>query len=185
MDWLTFLAQVIQALAWPLTVIVIFLMLRRPLAELFPTLQRLRFWDIEMDFDRQVQALAIRVRDELPPLSAVEETASGFREHLVELANLSPRAVVLEAWLQLEKAAIEATRRHGLDLPSRELRAPIFFGEALEAAGVLDADTQLIYHRLRNLRNAAAHASDFAFDPGSALEYADLALRLAEHLRKA
>jgi hypothetical protein len=43
---------------------------------------------------------------------------------------------------------------------------------------------QSIFHRLRNLRNAAAHASEFAFDPDSALEYADLAAMLTGHLRR-
>lgn len=33
------------------------------------------------------------------------------------------------------------------------------------------------------MRNAAAHASEFAFDPDSALEYADLATMLAGYLR--
>jgi hypothetical protein len=122
---------------------------------------------------------------ELPRGPALTGARKELREHLAELANLSPRAVVLEAWLQLEKEAIAAARRHNPKLTSRELRAPLLLGYYLEEAGVLDEDKQEIYNRLRNLRNAAAHASEFAFEPEAALEYADLALRLAEFLEKA
>jgi uncharacterized protein YutE (UPF0331/DUF86 family) len=91
--------------------------------------------------------------------------------------------VILEAWLQLEEAAIEACRRHNLNLTSREMRSPIQLGAALEQAGILDEPKGEIFHRLRNLRNAAAHASEFQFEPEAALEYSDLALRLAEFIR--
>jgi hypothetical protein len=53
----------------------------------------------------------------------------------------------------------------------------------LEQSGVLEGSTAGIYHQLRNLRNAAAHASDFAFTADSAIEYADLAARLTAFLQ--
>jgi hypothetical protein len=62
--------------------------------------------------------------------------------------------------------------------------SPLVLGQALEEAGALEGNTPTIFHQLRNLRNAAAHASEFAFSPDSAIEYADLAARLTEYLRK-
>jgi hypothetical protein len=185
MDWLTFWTEVIKALAWPVTVFAIFLILRRPLTRLIPYLQRLRFRDIELDFGKQVEELAAEFHRELPTQPALLEPSRQLREHWEKLAPLSPRAVVLEAWLHLEEAAIEASRRHGLKLTSRELRSPILLGHALEEAEIIDESKLEIFHRLRNLRNAAAHASEFEFDPESALEYADLALRLADFIRSA
>ncbi len=184
MDWLTFAAQLISALAWPVTVLLMILILRRPLTALFPLLQRLRFQGIELDFSRQVHALAFEARDQLPGVRGVLDADEPLRDQWVELAQFSPRAVVLEAWLYLEKAAIEASRRHGLKLKSADLRSPLVLGQALEEAGILEGNTATIYHRLRNLRNAAVHASEFAFTPDSAIEYADLAARLTEYLRK-
>lgn len=183
MDALTFIADVIGSLAWPVTVIIIFMILRRPLMSLFPLVQRLRFQGIELDFSRQVQALALEVHHQLPQPSQSPDRRQAMRSHWVELAQLSPRAVVLEAWLQVEKAAVQASQRRGLNLRSAEVRSPLILGEALEQAGVLEGSTAGIYHQLRNLRNAAAHASDFAFTPDSAIEYADLAARLTEFLQ--
>lgn len=185
MDWLTFVAELVRALAWPVTVLIILLVLRQPLLQLIPLLQRLRFRDIELDFGSQVQELAARLTAELPRYPEQPGARSELRQHLTELAQLSPRAVVLEAWLQLEKAAIEAARRHDLKLTTRQMRSPILLSYSMEEAGILDEGKQEIFNRLRNLRNAAAHASDFAFDRESALEYADLALRLSEYLETA
>jgi hypothetical protein len=181
-DWQTFIVQLVGALAWPVTVLIIFLILRRQLLALIPMLTRLRFRDLELDFGRRVQELANEARQQLAPLNGAQEQ-DRMRENWLELAQISPRAVVLEAWLQLEKAAIEAARQNGLDLKSAELKTPLILGQALEDASILNGDTAGIYHQLRNLRNAAAHASDFAFTSESAIEYADLATRLTSYLQ--
>ncbi len=185
MDWLTFVAAVIQAIAWPVTVLVIVLLLREPIAKLIPALQRLRYRDLEIDFGQRVQEVASEARRAFPTSPVDGDELGRMRRHLAEVAPLSPRAVVLEAWLELEESAIDATKRRGLNLPSRELRAPILLGQALAQAGILDAGKQGIFDQLRNLRNAAAHASNLALDEDSALAYADSALRLAEYLRTA
>ena len=181
MDTLTFIAELVKALAWPLTVMIILLLLRRQIAALIPALQRFRYRDLEFEFNREVQELAVRAREQIP---AQPIEARGLA-NLQELAQLSPRAVVLESWLQLEKAAMQAARRHNANLTSRELKAPLLLGKALENLGVLADETAAIYHRLRNLRNAAAHASDYSFEPEAALEYADLAYRLSDYLEQA
>ncbi len=184
MNWLTFIASIIGSLAWPITVIIIILILYRPLVSLFPMVQRLRFQGIELDFNRQVHTLAFEARTLLPRARGILDAESTLRTQWVELANFSPRAVVLEAWILLEKAAIEASRRHGVNLKTAELHSPLILGQGLEEAGVFEGNTSVIFHQLRNLRNAAAHASEFAFSPDSAIEYADLAARLTEYLRK-
>ncbi len=183
MDTLTFIAEIVGHIAWPVTAIIIFMILRKPLLRLLPAIQRLRFHDVVLDFNQQVQSLAVEARRQLPPLHGAMSNGENLRAKWIELAQSSPRAVVLEAWLRLEEAAIEAARRHGLNLKSVEQRAPLILGQALEEAAILDGETPGIYHQLRNLRNAAAHASDFAFTPESAIEYADLAARLTEYLQ--
>jgi hypothetical protein len=206
------IAQLIGALAWPLAALVIFLLLRVRLLRLIPLLQRLRLGEVEFDFGTEMQALAVEAEGKVPPLQlpvadtpvrdahrqvlegategnvgelaspAITGGARRLRDRLAQLAPMAPRAVILEGWLYLEQAAIDAARRHELKLSSSETRAPQRLQQALQTHGLLDAGQLQIFNRLRNLRNAAAHASDFDFDPDSAIEYADLAIRLAEYL---
>lgn len=185
MDWLTFFSNVINSLAWPITVIIIVLILRQPLSNLLQLIQHLRFQGLEVEFGQKMQALALEAQKLLPPVKGSLGSEKQLLEQKVELARVSPRAVVLESWLQLEQAAVDAIHRHGIELKSIELHSPLMLGKTLEEAGILDGSTPAIYHQLRNLRNAAAHASDFSFSADSALEYAELAARLTEILRKA
>lgn len=185
MDPLTFIAELIKALAWPVTILVIFLFLRRPLLQLVPFVQRLRYGNLELDFGERVREIASEVKRELPPVTSQGPARTSLSEYMARLAQLSPRAAILESWLQLEEAALDAARKHGLQLSTQEMRSPLLLGQALEQGGILDEAKQKIFYRLRNLRNAATHAADFAFEPESAVEYADSALRLAEFIRNA
>lgn len=106
MDTLTFIATLIGHIAWPVTVIVIFFILRRPLLTLFPLIQRLRFQGVELDFSRQVQALAVQAlsapgltpesRGQLRSMRGIMDAEEAIRTRWIELAQFSPRAVVLE-----------------------------------------------------------------------------------------
>ncbi len=185
MDTLSFIAALVQALAWPVTVVLVLLILRQPLAQLIPLLQRLRYRDLELDFGRQVQQLAVEIQRELPGESPARNGQRHLMAHFARLAPVSPRAVVLEAWLALEEAAVEAGKRHQLPLSSRDAKSPILLAQALGTARILDEPKQQLFDRLRNLRNAAAHAPVLALDEESALDYAESALRLADYLRTA
>ena len=184
MDILTFIAQMVQALAWPLAVLLILFIYRRPFARLLSLVERLRFEGVELEFGQGVADLTRAVNRELPA-KALAEASAVTRERLQKLAPLSPRAVVLEAWLEFEEAALDALKRRNVNLSSREARTPLLLGHALEEAGILDEGKQEIFYKLRTLRNAAAHASDFRLDGDAAMEYADAALRLAAYVRGA
>jgi hypothetical protein len=185
MDVLTFIAEIVKAIAWPTVVLIIFLVFRRPLRDLIPLLEQLRYKDIELNFGRRVKELSREAQKELPTSTAVEALVEPLREKLKQLATLSPRAVVLESWLEVEEAAVEAIKKHGISLKSQELKSPITLEAALAKAGILDENKRQIFRQLRNLRNAAAHASEFTVDADSAIDYADFAIRLAEFLRQA
>lgn len=185
MDTLTFIIELIRALAWPITVLIILLIIRRPVLTLIPTLKRFRFQDLELDFNREVQALAQQVQTQIPETRQVTEVQHTLREELADLAKVSPRAAVLEAWVRLEQTAVETVKRHGHALSAQEARSPIQLGQTLETTGLLDDATSVIYQRLRILRNAAAHASTFVIEPQAAVEYVDSAIRLIDFLEHA
>ncbi len=184
MDWRTFAAEVIKALAWPLTLVGVLLALRRPLLALLPLVTRLRYKDLEFDFSRRLEeasaeAAALAAGAAGAAGGAGEPAASG---DLLALARTSPRAAILEAWIRLEAAALDAARRRGAPDPVSHLRAPTRLIEALEEGGVLDARQAAVFHDLRSLRNSAAHALNFTPAPETAADYVRLAARLEQSL---
>src|SRR6266702_978293 len=107
MDWLTFVSSLVHSLAWPGAVVGIVLLLRRSLNKLLPELNRLKYKDLELDFGRQVAQAKAEVEASPAPRQLPEARQLQLgpdTEYLSALAEISPRAAVLEAWLPLEVA---------------------------------------------------------------------------------
>lgn len=183
MNWLEFLASVIAAVAWPSVVLVIFLFLRHPAKSLLPFLQRLKYKEFELEFNRRVEEMSAEVVHELP---APPPGTPGVQEELVavaKLAEISPRAAVLESWLEVETAAADAARRLGWQAPSEKASSGSFAIKFLEKQPALDQSIVGLLRELRALRNQAAHIPDFALTKASAIEYGSNAAKIAKYFR--
>lgn len=180
MDGLAFIAELIKALAWPVTVFSLVVLLRRPLTQLIPLLQRLKYRNLELEFGERVEEIKAEAQAQLP--AAPPFGASIFPTELSKLAEHSPRSVVLESWSRVESAARQAAERAALQLSPRERRSPLRLVQALRLAELIEPDTAHIMHDLRTLRNEAAHAPDFTLGKDAALNFADVAARLVSRL---
>lgn len=180
MDWLTFIVELVKALAWPLAVLLVFVVIRRPLLGLFPSLVRLKYKDLEFDFGRRLEETAAEVATLPAPQHGALPEATDDR--LLRLAESSPRAAILEAWIKLESAAMEAARKRRIDIPTNILRTPLELINFLEEEGIIDARQATIFNELRGLRNSAAHALSFEPSTAAAIEYVRLAGKLERSL---
>ncbi|MGB7210170.1 MAG: hypothetical protein WBD27_16050 [Pyrinomonadaceae bacterium] len=182
MDILTFLAQLAAALGWPIAIIIMVLILRKPIAGLIPLLQRLKYKDLELDFGRRIEEIKEEVAEELPPAAEVRALPAAPDSSILTLARVSPRAAVLESWLSLEETLM---RRAQKELSSKgDNEHPLLPHRAITFLERSDNFKNLIpiLKDLRGLRNEAAHAPDFAFSPGSAIEYAGVAERVRQEI---
>ena len=184
MDWPTFAVEMVKALAWPTAAIAALLVLRKPIAGLIPLARKLKYKDFEMEFGQQVREAKADAAVELP-LPTTRALPAVVPNPLRELAEVSPRSAVTEAWRQVEVAATEAARRNDISLGNRDAYSPSQVMRELIRARVVDEGKVGIFHELRSLRNQAVHAPDFALSAESALEYAEIARRLADYLQSA
>jgi hypothetical protein len=184
MDWPTFAVEMVKALAWPVATITGLIMLRKPIAGLIPLLQKLKYKDFELEFGRRVEEAKADAAAELPA-PEVLALPSGLPDSMRELARVSPRAAVTEAWRQVEVAAFEAAKRNQVPIRSRAAASPTSVMRELASENVVDQGKVALFHDLRGLRNQAVHAPEFALSYDAALEYASLAQRLASYLESA
>lgn len=178
MDWLTFVAALTSHLAWPIAVILSVVLLRRPLSSLLPLMTKLKWKDFELQFGKALQEVKAEAVEVLP----APKVPAALPGPIEALAQVSPRAAVIEAWLEVEEAAVAALAKRGLQLHGSIMPRIM---EALAEVNVLNRDELGIFSRLRTLRNQAAHAPDFAISSDEAREYAKLAASLAERLKVA
>lgn len=73
MDVLTFISELIKSLAWPVAIIILVILLRKPIVELIPLLRRLKYKDLELEFSQEVTELKAEVE------AAAKEKGEGRR----------------------------------------------------------------------------------------------------------
>jgi hypothetical protein len=146
MGILEFMSSILSALAWPIAIILIVLILKRPIRHLLLRLETLKGPGVEATFERQVDEAKDEVFSAVagtPPVQGSEESRHERLEvdDLLQLADVSPRAAILEAWQRVETALAEAAVRLKLDLPSNmRRRGTLLFIETLERQRVISPE---------------------------------------------
>lgn len=176
MDWLTFISELIKAIAWPAVTLVIAFLFRGQIRALLARLKKGKLGPTEFEFEETVKELKQEaVQAGLPPAA---ETAAFWATYS------DPRAVIIDAWLGVERAAFRLAER--LDLlvggGSRNIGRVI---RLLQEANAIDPGQAGVLNELRVLRNQATHEVDFSPSADSVVSYVQLAKGLKEALERA
>jgi hypothetical protein len=184
MDVLTFLSELIKAVAWPLTAVVLVVLLRKPIVELIPLLRRLKYKELELEFAQEVselkaeaEAIAKEKGEEVPSIASTSS-------NLLNLVAFSTRAAIMEAWLEVESTGVTVASSFWGQSPNDAFRNMPKLGEYLLQCKVIDEKQLSVFNKLRQLRNKAAHAQDLDLNENDAKSYVQLASDLAKHIRE-
>lgn len=187
MDPLSAFVELVKALAWPTTLFAIVLLLRKALEALIASIRegRIKYGDLEVIVKRDLQEARESIQtlhiETAPALPAPEQSASS---DLMSLAQIAPRAAIMEAWARLEMAGAElARKRASADLP-RQLRPSVMFGEVLRRQNLIPTEVMKAIMKLRDIRNRTAHSPEFQPSVEDAEEYVLLSMAVAEDLRR-
>ncbi len=187
MDALTFAAKLIEALAWPALVAAVLIYIRQDLPRLIASLRRLKFKEIEVEFGEAAKKVAVETTAAVPvPKPDAQLHGENEREvesRLKSIADLSPRAAILEAWLRVEAAAVAVIRKRGA-APLKSTPRTVRLREALERADALTPPQVAAYEGLRHLRNAAVHTPEAEFTAAAVADYIQAALAMASYLEE-
>ena len=179
MDWLTFIAKVIEVLAWPVVVLMVATLFRQPIIELIPAVRRLRYKEFEVEFSRGLLETQQRAAVAGPERAQIPPTGMETLARLQRVAAVAPSAAVLEAWREVEAAVADAASNYGLTATGGSWE--LFYG--LRKLKVLDSTQVETLEALRKHRNKVAHARDGEVTDDQALRYAKIAVAAAEGIR--
>lgn len=175
MHWMKFTLELVELLIWPVLVLLILGYFRKPLTSILPMLRRLRFREIEMEFDRQLQ----ETKQATDKFLLKDNT---LRSRLLQTSIQDPNAAVLEAWKAIERIAKEIiTNNQGdvdwdTDSPYKHLE------DILTHENLVDKNTAQVFSDLRQLRNKVSHAPGFELSAIEAVQYIELCDQLIHHL---
>jgi hypothetical protein len=151
---MTFIAEMIKALAWPIALIVIGLIFRPTISGLLEgvRLRRIGRGQWSADFETAAE----EVRAELPShgQSEYKPFVSGLLNQETErLVDVSPAAAIAQVWNQLEDRVTAIATLAGL---TQKLLPEVL--RALVDKGMIQPTTADSILGLRNMRNLAVHA---------------------------
>lgn len=177
MDWLTSVVEMVKALAWPVAASVIALVFRQEIRTLLGRVKKGKVGPAEFEFEEIVRELKQSVDPkpaDLPPGARIGPPGA------LRVAG-EPRFVILEAWLQVEAAATQLARKHGVLDESRPHDGGLAV-RLLRQKEILTWEDEKLYRELRALRNNAAHEIEFSPSVDSVLNFVHLAQRLESRL---
>jgi len=185
MDWLTFIASMVGSLAWPIAAVSVVLVLRRALNRLLPELNRVKYKDLELEFGKEVAQARVEIEAAPTTRQLPESTARPplKQPYFETLAEVSPRAALLEAWLPFEVAASRIGETLALSQPGRAIQMPRLI-EGLTREGILTDDEARAIARLRALRNKVVHAPVVDLSPQDVAAYAGLLQEVTEAMER-
>ncbi|NTU49688.1 MAG: hypothetical protein HGA87_02120 [Desulfobulbaceae bacterium] len=188
MDWLTFIIELVKALAWPVTIIFLVYQFRDSIVEMLAKVRSLKYKDFEAilkDIEKDEKAVPdLKVESSVSP--KVEGKGLDFGE-VYSLLETSPNMAVVRAWSLIEiEAFVALTKVKKLDERSVEKipRSPLLLLRELKEAGLVDDKLIKLLEHLRALRNGILHSSLVKLEEKDALRYLEAAEKVYYFLRE-
>lgn len=175
------LVTLLTGIAWPVVVVWVAYLFKGELRSLVHRMSQLKYKDVEAKFEiglaeAEAEAKVLSIEQFSQSLPSRPEITSKL-ESLRRIADVSPRAAIMEAWVLVEDAAGKSGFVQGAAMPRVN---PHLFVEDLVRREKLPKGSDSLLDQMRRLRNQAAHLSDFSLDQDEADRYLQLAARMSE-----
>lgn len=120
-----YLVKLIEALAWPITILILAFGFHRQISKLLLRLSSFKYKDFEARFDEELKKIKSDMTKVIVDKTKFESSKSktlpsekpSLFDHFSDLAEISPRAAVTEAYRHVEITAKGAANTAGIDLP--------------------------------------------------------------------
>ena len=147
--------KIIEILAWPVTTIIIVLLLRKPLVELVSVLKKLKIKDIELEFEREAKNILAEAERDLPePDKESEKSQRSSSKIMFSLAPAEPVKEILGAWRELESLLRSKINEHDFT-KCNTVREMV---KTLKEGGIISSETARTILELAAFRNKVAHS---------------------------
>ena len=185
MSYLEFISEAVTALAWPIATVVVVLIMRSDIASLLARIKNIKHKGSEIDLAQEVVEAKLSA-DKIPDFG--EKKAEIEQVRIERLAKDSPRGAILDAWLSVDEAMINYSKRYGID--GANCNVPPYI--KIDNIRTVNLDHSTLGNgiiemldKLRRIRDDVVHKTDAEITPKTAIEYASLAARVKAKLEEA
>ena len=152
--------EIIKIVIWPATIIIAIILLRKGLVDLIPNLKKLKYKDLEVEFEKDAINLLATIERDVPYTEPPEEepVMVDVRESSVQYSvkKLTPPEFILHEWMKVENEMKSLSERKNIKVqPSDSIRATV---DKLLKNGIIDSGISNALLELSTYRNKVAHA---------------------------
>src|SRR5699024_9527094 len=149
------------------------------LRSLLHRISHIKYKDAEANFARDLAQAETKASSfpYSPENISTQPEISSKLDSLRRIADVSPRAAILEAWVLVEDSAAKSGHIQGVSIPRVNPRS---FVEYLISRDKLPQESGPLLEQMRKLRNQAVHLPDFVIGQDEADRYLQLAVRMSE-----
>lgn len=148
--------HIIEILVWPSTLIIIVAILRSPISALVPTLKKLKYKDLELEFEREANKLLSEAERDLPEVLEDKKERKRTTDVLFSMSRPEPATEVLESWRNLELNIRDLAKVHNIQ-GGRSTRSLV---DALASNGLISKEASAVILNLAAFRNKVAHTNE-------------------------
>ncbi|HDR2843218.1 TPA: DUF4145 domain-containing protein [Enterobacter sichuanensis] len=173
--------DLVSVLVWPVVTVWFIKKYGDDVKSLILRVSRIKMGTAEAEFSANlevVEAMAIDAPTvNIPGVAHDEDTEFSRRLSILQrIADVSPRAAIMESWLLIEEAAGKSGFVQGATVP--RINLPLFL-DWLVRDKKINKKTASLVEKMRHLRNEAAHLKDFELTRDEAERYLKIATQLS------
>ncbi|MEU1360768.1 hypothetical protein ABZ356_13110 [Micromonospora zamorensis] len=167
-------ATLLASLAWPIVVVFLVIVFRKPIKDLASQdprrrlLRRAKVGPVEVEWDSLEEARSEAAAEKADEPQSASKTSPGRLADLLALAEQYPTAAVILARQKLEHGLARALKSNGITPRHWGIFGMI---DAAHSHALVSTGTMKVLHSLRNLGNEVLHVEGTVVTPARAVEY--------------
>jgi len=184
MDWMEFIANILESITWPLSIFFVFFIFRSELKNLFHRLNNLKVKNIDFNFS-EVNAEAAVIKNIDTKKDKKIKINASFQENVYKAIEEFPSHAIIIAWSEIEQTLNDIVKKHDL-LPDGVLRRSSRQNvDSLIRKNILAKEYRNLFFTLYDTRNVIVHNRRASMNVTSdkAYDYVETTIELLKHLK--
>lgn len=184
MNTLDFISSIIKSIAWPIVVLTIAILLRKPIIKILPNLNKVTYNNFEMDFAQKLEEIETSLETKVTAGTNMQSPNAKREQEVITVAQISPAASITMAWSMVEQEIMSTIKRLAISPDYPLYNSPLKNINLLRESGLIDLETENTLNELRSIRNKAVHGhiSDANITYHEAIKYYELSKKVTKML---
>jgi hypothetical protein len=185
---LDFIQSIIASISWPITTIILVVILKKPISNAFNRLSKLKYKETELDFVTELRNAKEVAKSIEKGFDSSKRLNFSINRTLIEeieqVASISPQASIPLSWSMVDSEITNLINRSAVSPDYPPLNSPWKNLELLRENNLIDKESFELINSLRRLRNETVHAhGKVRLSTNDAIEYARMAETLSKKLK--